>query len=184
MIEYFSDDALLGESNFFGTLTTGVYSNGDEAANYLGMKFFINLTEKVSLQGEEREPLVVRCGVFWRVNDQVRPRSGWLRPFFSDHLNEALNPCHYDWTMRERIHKILQSRAGHIVEFYTKNDGRPRNPAYFEQLSRTLATYYGEPYGHSGQVEKLMNIGNTCLPALPAPEAKPPANQASPHTSG
>jgi hypothetical protein len=176
VIKYFSEDAILGESNLFGTLATGVYSNGDLSANFLGLKFFLNLTEKVSLQGVEREPLVVRCGVFWRVNDQVRPGSGWFRPFVSDHLNEALNPSLYDSTMRSRIHKILESRAGHIVEFYTRHDGRPQDPAYFDQLSHTLSTYYGEFYGHSGQFEKLMNIGNTCFPALPEHGTKLSAN--------
>jgi hypothetical protein len=73
VIKYYSEDAFLAEKHAFGTITTGVYSNGDLAANYLGFKFFLNLTQKVVLSGQERDPLVVRCGVFWRVNDYVRP---------------------------------------------------------------------------------------------------------------
>lgn len=118
------------------------------------------------LRGQEREPLVVRCGVFWRVNHQVRPQSGWLAPFFSDHWNEALNPSLFDPTMRPGIRRVLRRRADSIVRFYTANDGRPNDPAYFEELARELSTYYGEAYGHSGQFEKVMNIGNTCFPAL------------------
>ncbi|HZM00350.1 MAG TPA: hypothetical protein VFD43_08870, partial [Planctomycetota bacterium] len=57
-----------------------------------GVRFFENLTEPVVLKGERREPLVVRSGVFWRLNRHVRPRSGWLAAFVSDHWNEALNP--------------------------------------------------------------------------------------------
>jgi hypothetical protein len=150
----------------YGSLATGVYSNGDLAADYAGFKFFCNLTETVHLHGEDRPPLVARCGVFWRVTDQVRQQSGWFRPFISDHWNEALNPSLYDWTMRPFVRKTLRRRAERIVNFYTITDRRPNDPAYFENLAHTLATYDGEPYGHSGSFEKLMNIGNTCYPAL------------------
>lgn len=156
----------LAERNLFGTISTGVFSNGDMAANHAGFKFFLNLTEPVVLKGQERDPLVARCGVFWRVNHHVRPQSGWLGDFISDHWNEALNPSLYDATMRRRIRKVLRKRAEGIVQFYTRKDGRPNDPAYFENLTHELSTYYGEAYGHSEQFEKLMNIGNTCFPAL------------------
>jgi hypothetical protein len=157
---------VLGEANVFGTLGTGVYSNADMAANHLGFKFFVNLTEPVMLQGVERQSLVVRCGVFWRVNEHVRIQSGWFKCFLSDHLNEALNPSLYDWTMRAGIRRVLRSRAEPIVQFYAQKDGRPKDPGYYANLSHELSTYYGEPYGHSGQFEKLVTIGNTCVPAL------------------
>jgi hypothetical protein len=164
VLKYFGEDALLAENNGFGTITTGIYSNADMAANYAGFKFFLNLTEPVLFLGQKREPLAVRCGVFWRVNDQVRPQSGWFRAFISDHWNEALNPSLYDASMRPRIRRILQDRAGDIVEFYTRKDSRPNDPAYFENLARTLSSQDGESYGHSGRFETLMHIGNTCIP--------------------
>ena len=119
VVRHYATEGFLAEGNSFGTVITGVYSNGDLAANYAGFKFFLNLTDKVVLLGQEREPLVVRCGVFWRVNDHVRLHSGWLRAFISDHWNEALNPSLYDFTMRARVRRILQSRASQIVQFYT-----------------------------------------------------------------
>jgi hypothetical protein len=70
--------------------------------------------------------------------------------------------------MRPGIRRVLQHRAERIVQFYTRKDGRPNDPAYFDQLAHELSTYYGEPYGHSGQFEKLMTIGNTCMPQLVA----------------
>ena len=164
-IQHFAHEAVLAESHLFGTLLTGIYSNADMAANYIGFLFLINLTERVSLQGEWREPLVVRCGLFWRVNDHVYPGSGWFRPFISHHLNEALNPNRYDKTMRPHIHRLLEDRAASIVDFYTTQAGMPRAPSHFEELARELSNYHGEPYGHSGHFEELMHIGNTCLPA-------------------
>jgi hypothetical protein len=166
VLDHFISGDFFGEANMFGTIGTGVYSNADMAANHIGFLFFLNLTEKVALQGQEREPLLVRHGVFWGLNRQVRPRSGWLKPFFSDHWNEALNPSLYDPTMRPGIRRVLRSRAEPIVRFYTEKDGRPADPAYYERLASELSTYYGEPYGHSGKFEKLITIGNTCLPAL------------------
>jgi len=167
VLQYFSAGALLAEGSGFGTLSTGIYSNADMAANYAGFKFFLNLTDKAVLLESEREPLVVRCGVFWRLNDHVRLHSGWLRAFITDHWNEALNPSLYDASMRPRIRRILQRRAGYIVLFYTWQDRRPKDPVYFENLAETLASYGGEPYGHSGRLDKVMTVGNTCFPVLP-----------------
>jgi hypothetical protein len=169
VLHSYADTAFLSEKNVFGTIGTGVYSNGDMCVNHVGFKFFLNLTEKVVLKEQEREPLVVRCGRFWRVNHHVRPQSGWLGAFVSDHWNEALNPSLYDATMRPGIRRVLHSRADHIVRFYTQKDGRPNDATYFVNLARELSTYYGESYGHSGQFEKLMNIGNTCFSVIRQP---------------
>jgi hypothetical protein len=166
VIEHYAWKAVWSEGGGFGTLTTGIYSNADMAANHSGFLFFLNFTESVMLKGKSREPLLQRSGVFWRLNRHVRPRSGWLEPFISDHWNEALNPNRYDSLMRPGIRCILQHRAPGIVRFYTEKDGRPADPNYFDNLARELSTYYGEPYGHCGSVETLMTIGNTCLPAL------------------
>jgi hypothetical protein len=171
VLAYFGKEALLAEENGFGTITTGIFSNADMAANHAGFQFFLNLTEPIVFLGRRREPLVVRCGAFWRVNDQVRPESGWFGTFISDHWNEALNPNLYSSSTRPHVRKILEERAAHIVEFYTRKDGRPRDPAYFDELARKLSTQGGEAYGHSGQFDQLMTIGNTCLPALREGEA-------------
>ena len=171
VLKHYAERGVLSEKGIFGTLATGVYSNADLAADHVGFKFFVNLTERVVLKGEEREPLLMRSGVFWRLNRHVRPRSGWFSAFISDHWNEALNPNRYDASRRPGIRRVLQSRAKSIVLFYTQKDGRPDDPAYFDNLARELSTYYGEPYGHWGQVESLMTIGNTCIPAIRGPGA-------------
>jgi hypothetical protein len=165
-IEHHAEGGLLAEGKLYGRLGTGVYSNGDMAANYLGFKFYLNVTEPVMLEGREQPPLLVRCGVFWRLNDPVRPRSGWFRHFISNHWNEALNPCCYDWTVRPGIRRVLKHRAEPIVQFYTRKAGLPADPAYYDSLARELSTYHGEPYGYYGQVGEALTIGNTCLPAV------------------
>jgi len=164
VVHRYSRADLLAETTLFGMIATGIYSNADLASNLAGMKFFINLTERVELKDKVLDPLVVRCGEFWQLNQHVRPRSGWLASFVSDHWNEALNPSFYEFTMRPGIRRVLHTRAKHIIEFYTVKDGRPDDPAYFDNLARELSTYYGEPYGHSGDFHLLMTIGNTCYP--------------------
>jgi hypothetical protein len=172
MLQHFARGGLWSEAKAFGTLTTGIYSNADLASNLMGFKFFQNFTSRVVLKGETHEPLLVCDGTFWRLNQQVRPKSGWFVAFVSDHWNEALNPNQYDALMHSGIRRYLRHRAAQIVAFYTGKDGRPADPEYFNNLARELSTYYGEDYGHSGNVEKLMTIGNTCFPELPNPEPR------------
>jgi hypothetical protein len=172
VVAHFATRDIFSEKWLFGTLLTAVYSNADLAANQSGFKFLLNLTENVVLKGEEREPLVIRCGAFWRLNQHVRLRSGWFSAFISDHWNEALNPSRYDPTIRPGIRRFLRSHADGIVRFYTAEDGRPNDPVYFDNLAKELSTYYGEPYGHSGKVETLLTIGNTCIPALRESKAR------------
>ena len=166
VIEHNTRHGFFAETGLFGSLITGIYSNGDLAANLAGFKFYLNLTEEVILKGKPCAPLIVRNSTFWRLNQHVRPGSGWFCAFISDHWNEALNPSLYEASMRPGIRRVLTSRAAHIVQFYTEKDGRPNDPTYFDNLARELSTYYGEPYGHSGQFDKLMTIGNTCIRAL------------------
>jgi hypothetical protein len=166
VIAHHASRGVFSEASLFGSMLTGVYSNADMAANQAGFKFLVNLTQSVCLKGQERDPLVVRCGVFWRLNQHVRLRSGWFGLFISDHWNEALNPCHYDVSRQPGVRRFLQNHARHIVQFYTDKDGRPHDPAYFDNLARELCTHYGESYGHSGDLEHLLTIGNTCFPAL------------------
>jgi hypothetical protein len=77
-----------------------------------------------------------------------------------------LNPNLYDAWMRAGVRKVLEKRAETVVDLYTRRDGRPADPAYYEELARKLATWDGEDYGHSGEFDKLLTIGNTCLPAV------------------
>jgi len=158
----YADGNLFAETGFLGFISSSVYSNADLASNYAGLKFCINITEPVVLKGRERPPLLVRRGDFWRVNTHVRPESGWFGVFVSDHWNEALNPCWYAWDIRESVQAKVRKRAAHVKEFYTKIDHRPASRWYFDALARDLATFEGEQYGHSGNWEVLLTVGEVC----------------------
>lgn len=167
IVNQYADGCLIAETTFLGFIPSGMLSNADLAANYAGFKFYRNITEPVTLRGESLEPLVVRKGPHWRLNQHVRPDSGWFGAFISDHWNEALNPCLYsDAYLTTRTRAVLRSRAASILRFYTEADHRPMDPAYYDELAVTLSTLDGEDYGHRGSPQELMTLGNTCIPAL------------------
>lgn len=154
---------IVSERGIIGAVGTGVNSNADLASNYLGMKFYLNMTETVMLKGTAHPPLLVRIGDFWALNQHVRPESGFMAPFYSDHLNEALNPCIYERGMRGRIAKRLREERDRILALYADDDGRPRSRRDFERIAAELSTYYGEDYGHAG-IDPVATIANSCFP--------------------
>ncbi|TVQ52653.1 MAG: hypothetical protein EA377_09740 [Phycisphaerales bacterium] len=154
----------ISEATTIGLWATGVYSNADLASNYAGMLFYQNLREPVELQGETHEPLMVRIGPFLALNKHVRPESAFLKPFITDHWNEALNPNLYEWGMRGPIRSRMEAMADDILKFYCDLDGRPRSPEYFNELAVELSTYFGKDYGHSGIDDRIITIGDACFP--------------------
>lgn len=164
----------ISEGAIIGLFASGVFSNADLASNYVGMKFYRNLTEPVVVKGELRPPMLVLVGDHWALNHHVRPESDFFEPFVSDHFNEALNPSLFEWGLRREIQRRITRNAANIVTFYAERDGRPRDIAYFDNLARELGTYYGEDYGGRGEVGvNLLSVGSTCLASLEGIE--PPA---------
>lgn len=153
----------ISEAGGIGFFATGVFSNGDLAANYLGFKFYRNLTEPVMLQGKEQPPMLVRHGGYWSLNTHVRPDSDFFRVFVSDHFNEALNPNIYEWGAAGPISKKLRDNADQILTFYADENGQKRPKAWFEDKAVSLLTYYGEDYGHSGLKDATVTIASCCF---------------------
>jgi len=165
---FFSESALLGES------TAGAYSNADLVANYMGMTFYRNLTEEVSLHDMKIPPmLTMGDDGLWKITDRVRPDSDFFCLFFSDHYDEALNPSRYVKSIREKIRKGIQDHANDTVDRYADAHGNRRAPAWFSERQKDLSTYWGFDYGHRGDPDKdLMTIANTCFEPMPK-DAKP-----------
>jgi hypothetical protein len=162
VVREYSSDGPIGEAGLLGFAATGVYANADLAANYSGMKFFMNLTQPVMLRGELRPPLLVHHGEFWRLNRHVRPESGWFGWYITDHWNEALNPSWFEWDIHDDVERAIRDRADNIVKFYTQIDNRPADPKYYTDLAHSLSTYYGEDYGHCQRWDRLITIADAC----------------------
>jgi hypothetical protein len=154
---------VLSERGILGEVSSGMYSNGDLAANYVGMKFYQNLTRPVMLKGKEHPPLLVADGPYWSMNPDVFRDVDFFRAYVSDHFDEALNPCLYFGGIREGIVRAVKERAESLRAWYADADGRERPREFFDNLARGLSTYYGEDYGHRGDDSTLVTIGNTCF---------------------
>jgi hypothetical protein len=150
----------ISEHWFVGGITCGIYSNADMAANYLGLKYYVNIAEPVVLRGEWHGPMVARHGPYWKIQSHVGPE--YFALFVSPHFDEVLNPCLYEWTFRETIRQAVADRREAILARYADTPDR-RNPQYFDARLTELRNYFGEDYGHSGQVEKLITVSNTCF---------------------
>jgi len=130
------------ENGFYGTAIDSVYSNGDMAANYAGLKFYLNLTRPMVINGVRREPIVVLRDNEWRVNPAAD--RNFMRVFITDHYNEAMNPSEYGWPLRKGVAANVRKLAGRWLEFYGSSAGRER------QRLEGMARMYEEDYGHSG----------------------------------
>jgi hypothetical protein len=156
------------EHGFFGLVMVGVYSNADLAANYAGMKLYLNLTRPLVLGGVTRPPVLVRRDGLWQINPEAGDE--WLRPFFTEHFNEALNPSRYSGQLRDTVRSHFPERAARWVEFYHTD-----RAAEADRLKR-LTTWCGEDYGHSGlaQVASVLDLhfDRPAVAEAPAHDAK------------
>jgi hypothetical protein len=171
---------LVSEGFLVGNLTAGTYSNADLCANYIGMKFYFNLTAPVTLQGAVHPPMLVRNGPYWQLNSHVTKGADVFKPFVSEHYNEALNPCVYAFTMRDNIADRVRKNAETVLTFYCDQQGKPRSKQYFDQKVRDLWTYWGEDYGHSDSEQNLVTIGATCFDSETSLAEARPSKAAAP----
>ncbi|MCW8469989.1 hypothetical protein OQJ19_04865 [Fluoribacter gormanii] len=128
------------EQTYLGTLINGVYSNGDLAANYAGWKFYMNLTHSVKIGKQTLPPILVLNGDKWEFSKHVT-KYNLLKPYISDNLNEAFNPCRYSF-MRDQIRRQIKKRCTEWIK--RKKITKQIVQAKLEETSR----WHGEAYGH------------------------------------
>ncbi len=150
----------LTEKTYFGTLISGVYSNGDLAANYVGLKFYLNLTGEIKIGNETRPAILLLENGLWTFNKNLDLRNALIKPFLTEHLNEALNPSIYTklFGLRAFVRRAVRKRAC---------DGwRKQYPNFsaadFDANSRALRLWYGEDYGFKAS-ENFVTISNVCF---------------------
>ena len=128
------------EQTYLGTLINGIYSNADLSANYAGWKFYRNLTHRVKIGGRILPPILILKGDKWEFSQQVN-KNTLLKPFLSDNLNEALNPCRYTFT-RNRIRNQVKKRCADWIA--REGITHQKVIVKLEENSR----WHGESYGH------------------------------------
>lgn len=146
------------ERTFYGTLVAGVYSNGDLAANYAGLKFYQGLTQPEVIGGTTHPALLELYDGVWRFRKDAEV--DLLAPFISDHFNEALNPSIFSKLLGWRwfIRKSVKQRS--CDQWRQRYPGLSRSS--LEELSKGLRLWHGEDYGFTDS-DNFVTIANTCF---------------------
>jgi hypothetical protein len=160
------------ERGIFGEGLIGVFSNADLAANYAGLKFYLNLTRPVPVGGRALPPLLVRRnGGPWRLNPD-RAAADFLRPLVSDHFNEALNPSRFCDQMRPTVRANLRRRVDRVLAFYRTTAEQARAKV------AELWTWHGEDYGHC-RLDRVVTIADNCFVEAASTGVRPAAPAAA-----
>jgi hypothetical protein len=143
------------EHTYYGTLVSGIYSNGDLAANYAGMKFYLNLRQPVRIGERMWPPLLEPAPEGWRLRAGV-DQDRLLQPFLSDHLDESMNPSRYRFG-RRGIRLRVRDRCGRWMRFYADRLG------LVARSGQSFATtWFGEEYGHWLPAADEVSIATEC----------------------
>ena len=151
------------ENSFLGLTSTAIYSNADLAANYLGLKFYLNLHQPVKIAGQLEPAIVVRNGDYWKIRDGLHRHAPLFAKYVSAHWDEVLNPCHLDSSFRKYARNEIYARRNVLLDWYAGDDPRRRTKAYFNNIMTHTQTYYGENYGHSGAEAHQLGVGKICF---------------------
>ena len=149
---------VLTEQGLYGILMTGVYSNGDLAGNYAGLKFFRNLFHEVRIGERTLQPILRREGAHI-VIDPLRDNSDLMKPFISEHLNEVANPSLYYFSV-DRIRSHVRDRC---ATWFKEVPGF--NEASYRATLERVKTWFGEPYGWDLPDDKAISLLECFAPA-------------------
>ena len=156
-------DFLHSERRLLGYLTSGVFSNADLAANYIGFKFYRNLVEDQQFCGRMRKALLQQRSGYWAIREGVTPRSRFLTEMISDHLNEVFNPNLYAFGVEAPVRKGIAARCELVRAWYVDINGQKLSRDDLDAVGEYVRTYFGETYGHEGNPDEMVSVANVCF---------------------
>jgi len=148
----------LSERTFYGTLVSGVYSNADLCANYVGMKFYQGLTRPIKIGDSVRPAILLLENGVWIFNGSADLQKVLIKPFMTNHLNEAFNPSIFLAGLRSFVRQSVRKRS--CKQWIGKFPNLKQ--ADLENTSRALMLWNGEDYGFKAS-RKFITIANTCF---------------------
>lgn len=154
------------ERTYFGTLVSGVYSNGDLYANYAGMKFYQGLTAGIEINGERRPPMVTLDEDKWSLANESELEDWLLGPFITEHLNEALNPSGYTLVLIRSIRRTIKKNS--CPEWHRQYPALSK--AALKTKTQSLERWYDQDYGFTTK-KRMIDLAEICF-SEPEP-AKP-----------
>ena len=146
------------ENTYYGTLVGGVFSNADLFANLVGMRFYEGLTRPIRVGGLVRPGTLRLENGQWKLNAAGTSEEVLLRPFFTDHMNEALNPSLYIPGLRSSIRGIVRKQS--CAQWRSAYPVRSADK--FRSLTESLSTWNGIDYGHKSS-KRFVTIAQTCF---------------------
>ncbi|MEJ7622769.1 MAG: hypothetical protein WKF34_02130 [Pyrinomonadaceae bacterium] len=150
------------ERTYFGLLVSGVYSNADLYANYVGMKFYENLTKPIDINNRIHPALASLRDGQWELNTAAllaRP----LKSYISDHLNEAWNPSSFRLTLVRSVRREVKKHAcpKWRVTYPTMTG------AEIAKRSGVLRLWHDDDYGHTSR-DRTVTVAETCFENPPS----------------
>lgn len=148
------------ENTYYGMIISNVFSNADMCANFAGLKFYQGLTRDIKI-GDKTKPavLILKNGV-WTFNKNAVLFDILLKPFISDHFNEALNPSIYLKYLGLRCYVRRTVKKQSCRQWFDKFPNLSRSE--LEQTSKKLTLWFGEDYGFKDS-KNFITVANTCF---------------------
>lgn len=146
------------ERTYYGLLTSGVYSNADLAANFVGLRFYQGLTRPLTIDGKPRPQTFVLKNGLWAINKAGVSSEDLLKPFLGEHLNEAHNPSSFRFTLAGFVRRAVRKNA--CSEWKSAFPSLTKDA--FEARADSLKRWNGEDYGHTPR-DRTITIADTCF---------------------
>ena len=148
------------ERTYYGFLTSGVYSNADLNANYVGLRFYEGLTRPIVIGDSARPAILVAKDGRWVLSDKDSLKQHVLKPFLGEHLNEAHNPSAYRLTLAGSVRRAVKRNSC--------GDWSRRFPALtapdLVNGSRAIELWHGEDYGFTKRSGSV-SLADLCFPS-------------------
>lgn len=128
------------EQTYLGTMINSVYSNADLSANYAGWKFYMNLAHSVRIGDKTLSPILELKDNQWQFSKRI-DKNTLLKPYMSDHLNEALNPSRYLF-LQGQIRRQVKKRCADWIE------RKGLTQQFVQAKLDEVKLWHNEPYGH------------------------------------
>jgi hypothetical protein len=148
------------ERTYYGLLVSGVYSNADLYANYAGMRFYDGLTQNIDIGETGRAAIAIRENGGWMINEPATLRDRLIKPFISEHLNEALNPSGYSFVVYPTVRRVVRKNA--CREWHERYP--ELTAAVLAQKATDLELWNDEDYGNMAK-GRLLKLSEVCFDA-------------------
>ena len=148
------------ENTYYGTIISSVFSNADLCANFAGLKFYQGLTRDVQIGDKTKLAVLLFEDGIWKFNENAVLFDILLKPFISNHLNEAFNPSIFFKYLGLRCYVRKTVKKQVCRQWFDKFPNLSR--AELEKTSKSLTLWNGEYYGFKDS-KNFITIANTCF---------------------